>query len=285
MNVPSLRFRLSKLLEVFLTEDKRSSYFHEFHVSKQWGLWPDRSLNPLTSNPKRFWSQADEDGIISEIFKRIPLHSKTFVEFGCGDGLQNNSLALISQDWRGGWIDGSELPYKIPAENALVNFQQAWVTTENVLSLFENAISDELEKGKNLALLSIDLDGNDYHLLKKILEKGIRPDVIVLEYNARFPIGSEWIMPYNPEHVWLSDDYFGASLTSYSKLAKLFGYRLVACSVQGSNAFFINERHFDMFLDIETDETKLYQPPLYYLIHQWAQKASPRTVIEMLKKS
>jgi hypothetical protein len=159
------------------------------------------------------------------------------------------------------------------------------VTTENVLALLENAILNTLETEKGLALLSMDLDGNDYHLLKKILNDGIRPDVIALEYNARFPVGAEWVMPYNPQHTWHGDDYFGASLTSFSKLVNFFGYKCVACSVQGSNAFFVAERHLDNFLDVERDESKLYQPPLYYLIHQWAQKASSKTVIEMLKKS
>lgn len=284
MNVFSLKRRIGKILESLLNQNVQASYFHEFNVSKQWGLWPDRTLNPLTANPRRYWSQADEDGILDEIFKRIPQHSSTFVEFGCGDGLQNNSLALISRNWRGGWVDGCALPYEIPKANRSINFQQAWVTVDNVVQLLELATSEILKEPTHLALLSMDLDGNDYHLLEKILKGGIKPDVIVLEYNARFPVGAEWVMPYDAQHSWSGDDYFGASLTSFSKLLSEFGYKLVACSVQGSNAFFIRDPHWSNFLDIESDEAKLYQPPLYYLIHQWAQKASPSTIVEMLKR-
>jgi len=259
------------------------SYFHEFNVTKQWGLWPDRSRNPLTANPRRYWSQADEDGIITKIFERISFHSKTFVEFGCGDGLQNNTLALIAKGWQGGWIDGADLAIAIPTDNTKVSVQNSWVTCENVVSLYENAIPLAKRLENRISVLSIDLDGNDFHLLKTLLTAGKSADLIVLEYNGRFPIGAEWIMPYDPNHSWKGDDFFGASLTSFVNLLNSFNYRLVACSVQGSNAFFINKSHNEKFLDISMSVEELYQPPLYYLVHQWAQKASPSTIESMLE--
>ncbi len=65
--------------------------------------------NPLSLVPhgRKMFSQNDEDGIIIEIFRRIGTTNKTFVEFGCGDGIENNSYALLFQDWNGLWIDGS----------------------------------------------------------------------------------------------------------------------------------------------------------------------------------
>ena len=54
------------------------------------------------SNPKnllkfgyKVFSQHDEDGIINEIFNRIGTTNKKFLEFGVGDGLENNSLYLL----------------------------------------------------------------------------------------------------------------------------------------------------------------------------------------------
>ncbi|MGK7945493.1 MAG: hypothetical protein AB4058_13585 [Microcystaceae cyanobacterium] len=49
----------------------------------------------------KVYSQADEDGIIREIFNRIGTTNKTFVEFGIGNGLENNSLALLFDNWQG----------------------------------------------------------------------------------------------------------------------------------------------------------------------------------------
>jgi hypothetical protein len=258
------------------------SYFHEFNVTREWGLWPDRTRNPLTSNPRRYWSQADEDGIIAKIFDRIPSQSRIFVEFGCGDGLQNNTLALVSKGWRGGWIDGKELAFDLPSNCTKITFQNSWVTCENVVSLYESAVAPYDNAGGRISLISIDLDGNDFHLLKTLLIAEKSADLIVLEYNGRFPIGAQWVMPYNPNHTWLGDDYFGASLTSYVNLLKGFNYRLVACSVQGSNAFFVHQDHYKEFMDIPVSIEEIYQPPLYYLVHQWAQKASPSTVQSML---
>ena len=43
----------------------------------------------------KVYSQCDEDGIIQEIFKRIGEESRTFVEFGVGDGLENNTVKLL----------------------------------------------------------------------------------------------------------------------------------------------------------------------------------------------
>ena len=67
------------------------------------------------SNPLRLekygykvYSQNDEDGIIAEIFQRIGTTNKTFVEFGVGDGLENNSHYLLLKGWNGLWIEGSK---------------------------------------------------------------------------------------------------------------------------------------------------------------------------------
>ncbi|MFM1951229.1 MAG: hypothetical protein RJA33_23 [Actinomycetota bacterium] len=284
MRLLSFKKRLGRLLGSIEARGDQNSYFHEFHVSQQWGLWPDRNRNPLTTSPQRFWSQADEDGIVNKILARIPAHERCFVEFGCGDGLQNNSLNLLAQGWSGGWIDGSPLPYELPKGNSRVKFQNSWVTKENIVNLFENALPDSMSRKSHVGLLSMDLDGNDYHFLQEILGNGKSADVIVLEYNARFPVGANWIMPYNSEHSWLGDDYFGASLSSFTELLRSHGYKLVACSVQGSNAFYVHKNHLVQFEDITQSEDEIYQPPLYYLIHQWAQKASGKTVLALLEQ-
>ena len=59
-------------------------------------------------------------------------------------------------------------------------------------------------------LLSVDIDGNDFHVLKAIT--CIKPRVIVMEYNSKFPPPILFCMDYNPEHRWQGNDCFGASL-------------------------------------------------------------------------
>jgi hypothetical protein len=44
----------------------------------------------------RAYSQHDEDGMIHEIFRRIGVSNQTFLEFGVGDGTENNTLIFCS---------------------------------------------------------------------------------------------------------------------------------------------------------------------------------------------
>ena len=78
----------------------------------------ERYVKELLSDPKyndgkrlerygfKVYSQNDEDGIIQEILNRIGETSKTFVEFGVGNGLENNTLTLLLKGWHGLWIEG-----------------------------------------------------------------------------------------------------------------------------------------------------------------------------------
>src|SRR5262245_35138910 len=66
---------------------------------------------PKCSDPKhlgpygaKIYCQCDEDGIITEIFRRIGTTNKCFVEFGIGNGLENNTNALLFDGWHGLWI-------------------------------------------------------------------------------------------------------------------------------------------------------------------------------------
>ena len=65
-----------------------------------------RFENPIFLD--RFWykvySQNDEDGVIEEIFNRIGLTNKKFVEFGIQNGLESNAHFLLHKGWSGLWI-------------------------------------------------------------------------------------------------------------------------------------------------------------------------------------
>ncbi len=60
----------------------------------------DRYADPGKLNRFEYqvFSQHYEDGIIDEIFKRIGTTNRIFVEFGVGDGVENNSVRKSSTD-------------------------------------------------------------------------------------------------------------------------------------------------------------------------------------------
>jgi hypothetical protein len=251
-----------------------------FQITQAWGLWPDRSMQPMTKNPRRYFSQSDEDGIVEKILIRLKIFGEgTVIEFGVGDGSENNSLALISKGWKSYWVGGEELCFTFPSSPKHF-FNKTWVTKENVVAISKQALID-LEVN-NPDVVSLDLDGNDYHFARQLLESGLKPDIWICEYNAKFPPGSIWIMSYDENHTWFGDDYFGASFSSFTGLFHKYGYFPVACSVQGSNIFFVKEENRSEFLDVCSEDV-LYQPPFYYLVPNWGHTVSPKSLEHIFK--
>jgi len=113
---------------------------------------------------------------------------------------------------------------------------------------------------KQPELVSVDLDGNDYHITEALLGGGLRPALWISEYNARFSADTRWVMPYDPQHRWQGTDYYGASLAAWCALFARVRYRLVCCNANGVNAFFVSEAHAGRFADIAEDCATLYMP-------------------------
>ena len=193
----------------------------------------------LASFGFKVYSQADEDGFIHEIFRRIGSEHRTFLEIGVSDGRECNTRLLMRYGWRGCWIDGSseyaEQIQKVfgpEIGSGQLNVICSLVTLENVGLL----VADTGLEGR-LDLLSIDIDGNDYHILKEL--RDCNPRLIVLEYNPIFAPPVEWVMDYNPSHTWDGSDWYGASLKSFEVMLGEKGYELVGCTLNGNNAFFV----------------------------------------------
>ena len=214
----------------------------------------------------RVYSQADEDGILHEIFCRIGEGSKTFVELGAGSGLENNTLFLLIQGWRGVWIEGSERKVAAAKKHLAADIAERrlqvvhqFVTAPKIDSALRRLAPAEVD------LLSIDLDGNDYYILEAI--RSIRSRVIVAEYNAKFPPDVRWVMEYNEAHSWDSTDYFGSSLKALETLLSERGYALVGCNLLGSNAFFVRrELAADPPFCSPFTAQNHYEPPRYFLL-------------------
>ena len=220
----------------------------------------------LIKHGQKIYSQNEEDGIILEIFNRIGTTNKIFVEFGIGDGLENNTLALLLSDWNGLWIEGSsnavnniKYNFKSVINSQRLKVVEAFITKDNINEIISNNISD-----KEIDLLSVDIDGNDIHIFNEI--SVINPRVVIMEYNAKFPPPIMFTVEYNATHTWKGDDHVGASLKYIEKNLNNKGYKLVGCDLAGVNAFFVRDDLVgDKFLSPYTSE-KHYQPARYYLV-------------------
>jgi hypothetical protein len=228
-------------------------------------LAAEKAADPKTLTYHGFsaYSMADEDGIIDEIFRRIGTANRQVFEFGCGDGLENNSTYLLFTGWSGVWLDGGaeniravENHFSRQIQSGKLKTKQTFITAENINSLVrESGVDPELD------LLCIDIDGNDYWVWKAI--EGIRPRVVVVEYNGTFRPPHKIVQTYNPASRWNSSNYFGASLKALEELGREKGYALVGCNVSGIDAFFVRQDLVgDLFSAPFTAEHH-YRPPHY----------------------
>lgn len=222
--------------------------------------------NPVLSGAKSY-AQTDEDGILAEIFRRVGAGNKLFAEFGCGNGLENNTHLLLLAGWRGAWFDGdaervAHIAESVPLRSHRLQVVEAFVTRENAADLLAGALRRLDLEHTELDLLSVDLDGNDIHIMNAVLERfGAR--VLCVEYNGKFPYDLDIELEYRADHTWAEDDYQGASLAAYVRELK-GRYTLISCNISGVNAFFVRDDLVARFTVYPVDE--LFQPARYHLI-------------------
>jgi hypothetical protein len=256
--------------------------FLEMSTERHWRAKAQVSPNPLLRQGEKFHSQNDEDGIVAAILKRINIDRGVFVEYGCGDGLENNTIQLLMRGWSGVWIGGAELMVRIPESSRKLHFEHEWVTLDNCSELMKRGMAKIGATNPNL--VSMDLDGNDFFFVKAILEQGADPDVFIVEYNGKFPPPIRFNIDYDARYTWSGSDYFGASLQSFVDLFESFGLRLVCCNVTGANAFFVAGRHTKLFEDVPKGVEQLFMPPDYNWFVRRGHSADPRSIEQFLGK-
>ena len=170
-----------------------TSFYSEkmFHIQADNYIQKNLLQNPDNKNKGKLnvfefqaFSQNGEDGIIQEIFKRIGKTNKYFVEFGVENGMENNTLFLLNNNWTGLWIEGNtnyvnqiNKDFDFLISNNMLKISNTIVTAENIETIFsDNKVPH------NIDLLSIDIDGNDYWVWSTI--KNFSPRVVVIEYNV-----------------------------------------------------------------------------------------------------
>jgi hypothetical protein len=215
----------------------------------------------LLSSAYKVFSQNQEDGMIAEVFRRIGISSRRFIEIGIENGLECNSTFLLLQGWTGTWIEGS----KESADKARLAFAPYPIQVLNQYITVANAddLITELVGSDELDLLSIDTDTIDYWLWQSI--KTVKPRLVVIEYNATWPPFIRKTVAYDPHMVWDGTNFSGASLGAFEALGREKGYCLVGCSLAGVNAFFVRaDLVEDKFCAPFTAENH-YEPPRYDL--------------------
>lgn len=199
----------------------------------------------------KVFSQQDEDGIIEEIFNRIGIKNKKFIELGVEDGIECNTTYLLYKGWSGFWVEGNRL-----YENNIYRNFSKFIKDNQLRVLFEKInptnVKNKLSKlllDQEIDLISIDIGTHTYHVLKSL--DFLNSRLIIAEYNPKFGPTLNWISEYESESFWDGTDYYGASLKAFEILMYEKGYKLVCCNITGVNAFFVrNDLINDKFENI-----------------------------------
>lgn len=190
----------------------------------------------------KVFSQGGEDGIIQYLINKVVIENDVFIELGLEDYRESNTRFLLQNNyWRGLIIDSDTRHIQF-----LDNSDSMWqfgikaistfITAENINSIIQNA-----GFSGDIGLLSIDLDGNDYWILKAI--DVVSPRILIIEYNSLFGCEHAITIPYRKDFsiskAHFSELYYGASLPAIFLCAQQKGYQFVGCNKAGCNAFFV----------------------------------------------
>jgi hypothetical protein len=189
----------------------------------------------------KVFSQWDEDGIIQYLISKLPVKNHTFIEFGVENYQESNTRFLLMNDhWQGLVLEASSGDIEHIRKDPIywqydLQAKNAWITRSNIDSLLSTAGFD-----KDVGLLSIDVDGNDYWIWDAL--SSVRPRIVIVEYNSLFGI-KPVVVPYREDFdrtkAHFSRLYYGSSLGALNCLAKRKGYILLGSNVWGHNAFFV----------------------------------------------
>jgi hypothetical protein len=210
--------------------------------------------------PYNVHSQNGEDGIIAHLLDQLPELNSWCVEFGAWDGqyLSNTCNLIENRGYNAVLIEGdaqraAALGSRY-SRNSRVHPVQAFVGWNPDDSL--DAILHKTPAPLDFDLLSIDIDGNDYHAWEAVNE--YRPKLVVIEFNATIPTGVEFVQPRDPAVQW------GSSFDAIVKLGKRKGYALIAAT--DWNAMFVVEELFPRFC-IEDNSPRAVRPEGKFVTH------------------
>lgn len=212
--------------------------------------------NRLLDYSRNVHSQFGEDGIIEKVVSMLPV-SRWCVEFGAWDGkvFSNTHLLLSEKGWSGVLIESDPAKY---TELCATYRGNGRVTCLNRKVAFEgDDLLDNILAGteapRDFDLLSIDIDGNDYHVWKSV--ERYRPKLVVIEFNNTIPNCVEFVQEAD------FSVHQGSSLLALCGLGKTKGYELIA--VTDFNAFFVDGRYYPSFSMADNSPEAINNPQKY----------------------
>jgi hypothetical protein len=165
-------------------------------------------------------SQNGEDGVLSEILKRLSISRGVCIEFGAWDGkhLSNTWDLWHNRKWKALLIEGDPEKFAVLVsktgqfENVTAACRYVAISGKDTL----DSIVKDCAFPINIDLLSIDIDGDDLSIFESLSE--LHSKIVVIEFNSTFP--------HKVRFRQSPGSSIGSSAGAVLEVAKSRGYRL-----------------------------------------------------------
>lgn len=190
---------------------------------------------------KKYYSQWGEEGIIEEILKRLEISSenKWLCEFGAWDGIKysNTYYFIKERKAKGVYIEGDSNKFKELIKTSKGDIKGTIIPINKYVNDDLDLILSETNIPEEFLILSIDVDGIDYHIWKNM--RKYKPIIIIIEIDSGIPPPIEYI--YNQPNK-TNHKINGTTFQSMLKLGEEKGYKFVCHT---GNMIFIKNTYFD----------------------------------------
>merc|ERR1712166_1502933 len=201
---------------------------------------PDiHSTSPLLQYASNVHSQGGEDGILDRLLQLVGTGPKHCIDIGAWDGVHlSNTRNLLKQD-DSGWSgmlaeanpDRASQLQQLYCHRPTVACVCTWVELNGPNSLC--SLLERYECPDTVDVLSIDVDGADYHIWAGLPTDRFRARIVVIEFNPTIP---NTVLFIQAEDMRVQQ---GSSLVALAELGRQKGYSLVCCTT--FNAIFVSD--------------------------------------------
>ena len=202
-----------------------------------------RNINDLDY---KIFSQNGEDGIIDYLLHALKIDKPKFVEIGVGDYSECNTRFLFERTSPKGLIIDCLKDLEKKISNNIKLWRGDLTILEKMVS--PDNINNYLKKfgfNKDVDFFSLDIDGVDYWVLKKLPKEFSK--IAVIEFNSNFGYQKEISVPlikkFDRTKYHFSNLCYGASIKAIIKLMNKKGFVFIGTNLHRVNAFFVQKKY------------------------------------------
>ncbi len=207
--------------------------------------------------PQGFSHSSEEQILRKYIDELLPAdRPRTVVDIGAGNGVRwSNSYSLFRSGWKGVGIEADDRKFA-QLTRTYKSFPLAHACHGRADPVNIGSLLKSLDVERDFSVLSLDIDGNDYWVLKAILSE-FRPGLIVTEINEKIPPPLRFLVKYDA-NFQLRRHFFGYSISVLADLCEEHNYGIL--ELEYNNAFVApREIAGNRFIDTATAYARGYR--------------------------